>query len=55
MGSNTNIAVPKVFAIYQKDWQEAKITYIIMENNSGKTLISLWGNPTESEKAFIAS
>jgi aminoglycoside phosphotransferase (APT) family kinase protein len=53
--ANTNLAVPQVFAIYQKNWGDTKITYIVMENISGRTLISLWDNLTGSEKASIAS
>ncbi|KAK1770560.1 kinase-like protein [Phialemonium atrogriseum] len=39
---NSNVAVPQLFAIYQKEWEDTKITYIVMENISGRTLISLW-------------
>ena len=53
--ANTDVPVPQVFAIYRKDWKTTKITYIVMENIDGNSLISLWDNLTDTEKTSIAS
>lgn len=52
---NTNLIVPRVFAIYQQPVSEtAVMTYIIMEHIPGDTLQSLWESLGDSRKSSIA-
>ncbi|KAH7140893.1 kinase-like domain-containing protein [Dactylonectria macrodidyma] len=52
----TNIMVPRVFAVYQRSIGSNKdITYIVMEHIPGDTLEFLWNKLSASEKLNIAS
>lgn len=53
MRGNTNVCVPRVFALYS-DTKTGK-SFIVMERIIGQTLLAAWPQLTESEKHDILS
>ena len=51
---NTDIRIPRLYAVYIQPTSSKTITYIIMENIPGKTLESLWPTLEDAEKTRIA-
>ncbi|KAH7208372.1 kinase-like domain-containing protein [Fusarium oxysporum] len=53
---NTNLHVPKVFAVYKRNIRDGvNVTYIFMERIYGQTLQNIWADLQASEKSRIAA
>ncbi|KAH7180224.1 kinase-like domain-containing protein [Fusarium sp. MPI-SDFR-AT-0072] len=53
---NTNLHVPKVFAVYKRNIRDGvNVTYIVMERIYGQTLQKIWADLQASEKSRIAA
>ncbi|KAL4730965.1 hypothetical protein ACLX1H_003007, partial [Fusarium chlamydosporum] len=54
VAKETLVAVPKVYAIYQRKEGRNVVTYILMQHIQGKTLKELWAELDKTRKASIA-
>ncbi|ORY10470.1 kinase-like domain-containing protein [Clohesyomyces aquaticus] len=54
VAKNTRVAVPKVYAIYQRQEKQSVVTYIVMQYIPGTTLLNMWGSLDHDRKTAIA-
>ncbi|KAF2115203.1 kinase-like domain-containing protein [Lophiotrema nucula] len=54
VAKTTTVAVPKVYAIYQRQEEQSNFTYIVMQYVPGTTLLNLWGSLDQAQKTAIA-
>ncbi|WQF80803.1 Putative protein kinase-like domain superfamily [Colletotrichum destructivum] len=53
VGKLTTVPVPKPYVIYQHRKQQKVITYIVMQDVAGTTLVDLWGGLDHARKTAI--
>ncbi|KAM0555137.1 hypothetical protein ACHAPJ_006488 [Fusarium lateritium] len=54
VAKHTSVALPKVYAIYQRKEEDSVVTYILMQHIQGKTLKDLWAELNKTRKTSFA-